>query len=225
MNPTRCHHCGVTMQQMRSDGLCASCGKLLPDDRWAGSDAAADDVRSADLMALPKPDAAGTRPGASVRHFLARRGLLLIKEQKEIGSIKCENSNKVKIYTLIISTAKCNQAEKTFGIRFEVLDGNGEVDSVAFLDFDEVAEFIDAFDFMGSLAERMASEQREYTEVTYITKDDLKIGFFQLHGQQQHFLHLSARGEASFLTFEKLKAMQRIVKVAADYLIKCGAEQ
>src|SRR5262245_28033314 len=59
--------------------------------------------------------------GTKVGKFLANRGVIIIKELKDIGTLKCEYGEKIHAETLILATAKSstNIQAKTFGVRLE----------------------------------------------------------------------------------------------------------
>src|ERR1044071_2958220 len=113
----------------------------------------------------------------NVGRFLARRGVLLIKEFRDMSAVKGEYGGKVSVSTLILSSAQTTRGDVQYGIKLEYTDENGDTRGSGFLD-DEIA----AFDFFHSVANKMVGQQRDYTEVTYQTKDNLKFGFYQSDG-------------------------------------------
>jgi hypothetical protein len=56
------------------------------------------------------------------------------------------------------------------------------------LDYDEIAEVIEALGFIDDVAKKMFGQQRDYTEVNYLTKDNLKFGFTRLKASNRHSL-------------------------------------
>lgn len=148
-----------------------------------------------------------------------------MRESREIGTVKCNYGQKINISALIISAASSAsvRGEKNYGIRFEEMN-EGQVQGGAFLDFDEVEEFTAALDFVDTLAKQMVQQQRDYTEVTYSTKDNIKFGFYQSEGQQQAYVDVKGYGDSVFLDMEKLQTLRQIVDRARKHLIARGAE-
>lgn len=158
--------------------------------------------------------------------FLAKRGMLLMKETRDFASIRCEYGDKINVVSYIISTAATvsSKSEVTYGLRFEHIDPDGRPDGSGFLDFDEFDEFTGALNYLESLAQQMMRQQRDYTEVTYSSKDNVKFGFFQTEGRQQAFFDVRGYNENAFLPVGKLQMIQRAVESVKAHLISRGAE-
>lgn len=171
------------------------------------------------IAALPAHESEGT----NVRRFLAQRGVLVIRESRDIGRLKGQYSDSINIASVLFSIIKGTTQDATFGVQLERIDSDGNTESSAFLDFDELAELIEAFDFISSVAPKMAREQRDYTEVSYSTKDNVKFGFYQKDGQQLAFVNVQAHGDSTFLPVEKLQQMKQSLVNAQTHLISRGA--
>ena len=50
-----------------------------------------------------------------------------------------------------------------YGIKLEHTDEDGDMRGSGFLDYDEIAELIGAFDFIHRVANKMVGQQRDYT--------------------------------------------------------------
>ncbi|MCX7017273.1 MAG: hypothetical protein NTW86_32705 [Candidatus Sumerlaeota bacterium] len=165
--------------------------------------------------------------GTKVGRFLANRGVIIIKEIKEIGTLKCDYGSKIRVATVILTTAKGNARAqaKTFGVHLEILeDGNSK--DTAFLDFDESEEFCSAITFIYEAAQRLGSERRDYTEAAFSTKDSIQIGFYQTtEGQQQAFIKLGLRGNSSFFQIASIQSFRNLIDAARTHLISEGADQ
>jgi hypothetical protein len=74
---------------------------------------------------------------------------------------------------------KGTERQVSVGVKFEQAETDTQTASAAFVDSDEVEEFLGAFRFIASSAGQMAHDRRDYTEVTYSTRDDVTIGFYQ----------------------------------------------
>lgn len=162
--------------------------------------------------------------GTNVGRFLAKRGLLLMKESRDFGAVRCDYGDKISISTLILSSAKSTRGNTSYGIRFGHADEEGVERESAFLDFDEIDEFVGAFDFVDNLARQMLNQQRDYTEITYSTKDNIKFGFYQAEGQQHAFIDVGGYGNSAFLDVGKLQTLKRIIQAATQHLVSRGAD-
>jgi hypothetical protein len=160
----------------------------------------------------------------NVGRFLAKRGVLLIKEFRELSAVRGEYGGRVSVSTLILSSAKATRGDVQYGIRLQHIDDEGDVLASGFLDYDEIAEVIGAFDFIHGVAEKMFGQVRDYTEVTYLTKDNLKFGFYQSEGQQQAFIDVGGYGQSLFISGSKLQNLKRSIEVAKEHLISRGAD-
>jgi hypothetical protein len=167
------------------------------------------------------PEGAGTK----INRFLANTGVIIIKETKEIGTIKCNHEAKLKAETMILTTAKSSTkvSRKSFGIRLEVTDSEQHKSS-ALLDFDESEELSNAITFIHEASQRIVTEKRDYTEATFNTKDNIQIGFYQTVDQeQQAFVQLGTRGEMIFIPVSSLPTVKKLIEAARAHLIKKGA--
>lgn len=164
--------------------------------------------------------------GTNVGRFLAKRGLLLMRESREIGTVKCDYGNRIIISSLIISAASASliRGETSFGVRFDLTDENGQAQGGAFLDLDELDELIAALNFVGTLAKDLLNQERDYTEVAYSTKDNMRFGFYQLHGQQQAFIDVTGYGNSIFISVLKLQSVRQTIENAMKHLLSRGAE-
>ena len=165
--------------------------------------------------------------GTTVGKFLANRGIIIIKEIRDVGTLKCEHGAKLHAETLILSTAKSSTkiAEKTFGIRLErIMDG--ETEDRATLDFDEAEEFCNAVQFMVEAAQKIATGRTDYIEVCFSTKDSIQVGFYQTTDrEQQAFIKLGDRAESTFLEVDSLPSFKKLVEAARSHLLQKGAPQ
>jgi len=160
----------------------------------------------------------------NVGRFLARRGVLLIKEFRDMSAVKGEYGGKVSVSTLILSSAQTTRGDVQYGIKLEHTDEDGDIRGSGFLDYDEIAELIGAFDFIHSVANKMVGQRRDYTEVTYQTKDNLKFGFYQSDGQQQAFIDVGGYGQSLFISVSKLQNLKSSIEAARQHLMSRGAD-
>ena len=175
---------------------------------------------------LPKePPKMDDDEGTNVKRFLSMRGILLVKEFREINVVKCEYRKKINISTAIISTmaTATTKGDVNYGLKLEAFDEDGRDDGSAFIDFDEFDELISAFDFIESLSKQMIVQKRDYTEVNFITKDNIKFGFYQSEGRQMGFINLNSYSDLTFVTIPILKFFKQNIEYAKNYLVSRGA--
>ena len=170
-------------------------------------------------------DGGSERPRTIIGRFLAHRGVIIIKETREIGALKCEQGKKVAAETLMLATAKGSKMRlgKTFGIRLEALHDDGGTQS-AVLDYEETEEFCNALYFLHEAALRLAPLKTDHTEATYSTRDMIKVGFYQSTEQEQlAFVQLGDRGDPCFFQVASLPSFKRLIEAARSYLLLKGA--
>lgn len=160
----------------------------------------------------------------NVGRFLAKRGILLVKEFRDMMPVAGDYGGRLGIATLILSTAQLTYGDVQYGVKLEHLDEERELQGSGFVDYDELEEILGAFDFLANVAQQMAGQQRDYTEVTYSTKDNLKFGFYQSNGLQQAFIKISEYGGSLFMSVPQLQLVRKSVEAAKQHLISRGAE-
>lgn len=162
-------------------------------------------------------------PATEAARFLAKRGLVVMKQFREIGMVKCEFGTKLRFSTLIFAIAQGNHGERTFGLKIEHTSTERYEES-CFVDFDELKELLLAIKHLLGLAKQTATEKSDYTEFEYRTKDYLKVGFYQdTNGRQQAFLDVAPGGSMMFLGFNELRTVFDLIKSSREYLIEKGA--
>ena len=139
------------------------------------------------------------RPRTIIGRYLAHRGVIIIKETREIGALKCEQGKKVAAETLMLATARGSQEQlgKTFGIRLESPCDDGGTQS-AVLDYDETEEFCNAIQFLYEAALRLAPLKTDHTEATFSDQGHDQDRLLPVHRAAAAGLH-PARGPRRFL--------------------------
>ena len=79
--------------------------------------------------------------------------------------------------------------EKVKGIRLTVVKGDD--DNTAFLDMEDLASFSAGLAYLSDQASKMVSASREYTEVSYMAKDNFEAGYYRKGLNNMHMLRLS----------------------------------
>jgi hypothetical protein len=170
-------------------------------------------------------DRGSDRARTAIGQFLTHRGVIIIKETREIGSLKCEQGKKVAAETMTLATAKGSRKmlAKIFGIRLEAtLDDGGTRSAV--LDFEEAEEFCNALYFLHEAALRLAPLKTDHTEATYSTRDMIQVGFYQSTEQEQlAFVQLGESGDFCFFQVAALLSFKRLIEAARSYLVVRGA--
>ena len=167
-----------------------------------------------------------TRPEAATDagRFLAKRGHVVMKQFRDIGEIECNHGDTLKFSTLLFATAQGTRGERTFGIKIEHESESGEESCL--MDFIELKEFLLAIKHLIGLAKQTHGTVSDYTEFQYVTKDSLKVGFYEdTKGQQQAFIDVSPGGDMSFLELDALRQVFEIIKRGREYLIEKGANE
>jgi hypothetical protein len=177
-----------------------------------------------EIMADPE-DRSPERPRTIIGRFLAHREVIIIKETREIGALKCERGRKVAAETLMLATARGTRKRlgKTFGIRLEAMHDDGGTQS-AVLDYDEAEEFCNALQFLYEASLRLAPLKTDHTEATFSTRDMIKIGFYHSTEQKQlAFIQLGDRGDFCFFQVASLLSFKKLIEAARSYLLLKGA--
>jgi hypothetical protein len=163
-------------------------------------------------------------PATRAAKFLARRGHVVMKQFHEIGTMKCDLGTKLTFTTLVFAIAQNAKGERTFGLKIEHETRNGRNES-CLVDHDELKELLLAIKYLVGLAKQTSVERSDYTEFVYVTRDSLKVGFFQEdNGRQQAFFDVSPGGEMMFLSLEQLRMVFELIKKGREYLLEKGAE-
>ncbi len=173
---------------------------------------------------LIETQAKDTSEGTSFRKFLADRGVVMVKEFRPIGKFKGRFLDTLICETMLLTIIKSNKRKTSYGVKLERHDSDDDLDSSVFLDFDELDELLDALRFIRSTAKELLGQERDHTEVTYATKDQAKVGFYQTSEEQQAFFALSMTGTSIFLPVERLSEIVALITKARDHLISCGAQ-
>mgnify|MGYP003584546996 CR=1 FL=1 len=161
--------------------------------------------------------------GTNVGKFLANRGVIVVKENRPAGRFKGEHGDSIVAETLIINVIKGTKKDTSYGVRLERIDQDGDSDSAVFLDHDELPELINAIDFIAHTAAELSGQNRDYTEVTYSTKDGATFGFYHSDQGQLAFLKLSDHRSSTFLPIKRLGLLKQMLEDARVHLRSCGA--
>lgn len=172
--------------------------------------------RETPVAVIPAPTP--VREGSAMRRFLAERGVILMKEQRHAAAIPTSYGAPVKVASQILVIVKGTEREISAGVKFEQSETNSQIGSAAFVDSDEIDELLGAFEFLISSATQMGHDRRDYTEITYTTRDDVTIGFFQDDLRQQAFVRLGVGSPLMFFRVDALQSIQAAVVTAREHV-------
>lgn len=162
--------------------------------------------------------------GTSFGRFLADRGVVLVKEFRPIGQFKGKYKDLLLFETVVLTLVKGNRKSTNYGVRVEHQDGEGHSVGSVFLDFDELDELLEAISFIQATAKQLSLQERDHTEVTYSSRDDARVGFYQTAEEQLAFFGLPRARENIFMPVSKLKEVHALVDKSKRHLLTCGAE-
>jgi hypothetical protein len=161
-------------------------------------------------------------PTTDAGRFLAKRGHVVMKQFREIGRVPCLYGNELVFSTLLFAIAQGTRGERTFGIKIEH-ESNDGTEETCLVDFEELKELLLAIKHLLGIAKQSTTERSDYTEFEYVTRDSLKVGFYQeATGKQQAFFDVSPGGAMTFLGFDGLREIFEVVKKGREYLLELG---
>lgn len=174
------------------------------------------------MQQLPSDQAPGD--GSSVRRFMARRGAIVIKEIRDMGSAQGVYGDRVLVSAVVIAVVQHGKREMSHGVKLERTDRDRNSTASVFLDYEELAELKEALEFIAGTAQQFGSQERDYTEVTYSTRDHAKLGFYQdKDGNQQAFVELQPHHDMSFLELPELTRFKLLLEKGKLHLESRGA--
>ena len=175
-----------------------------------------DPHRETPVAVIPAP--APAREGSTMRRFLAERGVIIMKEQRLAAGIPTSYGAPLQVASQILVIIKGTEREISVGVKFEQSETNSQIGSAAFVDSDEIDELLGAFKFLISSATQMGHDRRDYTEITYTTRDDVTVGFFQDDQRQQAFVRLGTISPLMFFRIDAIQSIQAAVVSAREHV-------
>lgn len=152
--------------------------------------------------------------------LMARRGVVLVKELRQIGDLTCDARRRLAVGTIVLRSAAAPHAAGSLsrGVRFKILeDGQGR--GTAVLDHEELPGFCEALAAIIEAAGALGTAPDAYTEASYLTRDGVQCGFFQtVEGDRRAFLRLGSEASAVFLPIESLNGFRKLVEEAREQL-------
>jgi len=145
--------------------------------------------------------------------FLSRKGRLMVKDFYRLGETFGEGRTSI-IFDAIVISEPGLQNKKIKGIRIEINEGGRlERKTFSFLDLEEVEGLSKAIDYIIELAEKWKGVEREpYTEVSYSSKSNFTVGFFQKEKERSGFVKNGVAGSASlFIETERFIMLKKML--------------
>jgi hypothetical protein len=171
-------------------------------------------------MTNPQPN-----QSAHARQFEEMRGVLILKQYHEIGTLTCEYSDCLVFKTLILASATAGLYRKEYCIIVESEEGNG-TGGIIWVDFDETKELLLALKYIIETAEFMSAKPTDYTEVKFTTREGFGVGYYQAckpRTEQHAFVKLSST-HSTFLDISQLRDLFALITRGRDYLKSQGAK-
>lgn len=145
-----------------------------------------------------------------------------MKEFSPIGKLNGLYSSQIEIDALIFSIMKGQQMERTYGIKITLFtndDGYSREQS-CLVDQDELPELVNGMTFLAEKLEQLRNGVPNYTELSYVTKDDFKIGFYISTGDEPDpTIFCSAGGSDNVFTKPaRLPRLRELIVNGMNYL-------
>jgi hypothetical protein len=152
--------------------------------------------------------------GSNMRQSLAERGVIIMKESRTVANVPSTYGPPIEVGGQILVIVKGTNRELVVGVKLEQSETERQIASAAFIDSDEIDEFLAAIDFIVTSAAHMAHDRRDYTEVTYSSKDDVTVGFYQDGLKQQAFMRLGFGSPLIFIGLETVRVVRSAIAEA-----------
>jgi hypothetical protein len=165
----------------------------------------------------PTPAQKPDQPGTKLEAFLGKRGRILVKDSYALGQVSSMGS--AELEGLVIYEPGSSQKIK--GLRIEVTEsGRLERSSISFIDLDELQSLSEALSYMSNLAAKWNGQTHDpYTEITYVSKGEFKVGFFQKGTKADAFVTSGLIGSATaFIKISDLDRLKTMVDQANTLL-------
>jgi hypothetical protein len=118
-------------------------------------------------------------PATKLEEFLAKKGKIFIKDSYEIGTLTMRMGSAE--FDALVLYEPGMEGQRRKGLRIEVKQpGRIERTHTSMLDLEEIESLSQAVSYMINLAGKWKAENRAvYTEVTFSTKGEFQVGFYQ----------------------------------------------
>ena len=143
------------------------------------------------ICAQTKTEETPKAPATKLEALLVEKGKLVIKDSYELGTF---SKLGVASFDALVIYEPGGENLRIKGIRVEIKEtGRVERSHTSFLDLEEIESTAKAIKYMMELAEKWKGGSREaYSEVTFATRGDFKIGFYQKDSKRSVYLFSGA---------------------------------
>lgn len=127
---------------------------------------------------------------------LTQKGKLIIEEHYELGEVAgdLEFGEKIEFTSLVIYEPG-EESKKVRGLKITfIFSKPREISYYAFLDLDEIEGISKAIEYIVNLSNKWKNTEKEYTEISFSTKDDFQICFFQNKTEQEAMSFIDRHG-------------------------------
>ncbi len=160
-----------------------------------------------------KEDEKSKEPATKLEAFIAKKGKLIIKDSYEIAQISGMYGASIKLSAMLLYEP-AQESQKLKGLRIEINEaGRIQRANVSFLDFDEGESLLKAVNYMIDLSTKWKDIDKEYTEVTFSTRGDFYMGFYQKGKGQTVYSSSGYINKAQcFMALEDLTSMKESIE-------------
>ena len=141
----------------------------------------------------------------------------MMKENRTIANVSTLYGPPIEVSGQVRVIVKGTIRQLSAGVKLEQSETDRHVASAAFLDSDEIDEFVGAIDFIVTSAGQMAHDRRDYTEVSYTSKDGVIIGFYQDGLKQQAYVRLGSGSPLVFIDLETVQVVRSSITQARSH--------
>lgn len=189
----------------------------------------------------PKPEK--EEPGTKFEKLLLRKGIVLVKQFYDIGSIQGMYNSRMKLVAATVMAS--SEIGKVYALRFDKpASGEYKNDQSGVIDFDEMVSLEAALErmislsseikdqvkgqppTMPSMSETMQAEPAgNHLEVVFSTRGGVHAGFFQSGTQLVGFIAVNEYSSDStvYLPIDQLGFLKSLISKAKEKLVSLGA--
>jgi hypothetical protein len=187
-------------------------------------------------------------PGTKFEKLLLRKGIVVIKEFYDIGSLKSAYGPNLKIVAAALSTP--GDQIKLYALRFEITSSREySSEQTGIIDFDELVSLQSALDQMIRMGSEMkisilppalprgssldtpfpevgSTTPGRHIEVVFVTRGSVRAGFFESKSTLVGFVaanDYSSDGSV-YLSFQQLDDLKALLEKARQKLAELGAK-
>jgi len=153
-------------------------------------------------------------PATKLEAFLSKKGNLITKESYQLGKVNCQNGAVISLSAMVAYESNLT-SNKVRGLTIELTGPRkGKQSHMSFLDFEEIESLSKAITNMGNMSAKWKGTSKDHTEVTFSTKGDFRIGFFQ-KGSKQAFFSSGGKGDLVTCTLDSAESFS-LLKTMVD---------